>query len=60
MDYDFSPVSIQSVTECSTKNKQFVCFDWAMFVHSNNKISTNLGIVYQLVQEKNIFQHLSR
>lgn len=23
MDYDFSPVSIQSVTECSTKNKQF-------------------------------------
>lgn len=23
MDYDFSPVSIQSVTECSTKDKQF-------------------------------------
>lgn len=23
MDYDFSPVSIQSVMECSTKNKQF-------------------------------------
>ena len=66
MDYDFSPVSIQSVTECSTKKKQFflsVLTEPYLFIQNlkfeillfNNKISTNLGIVYQLIQEKNIF-----